>query len=252
MQWRNPSIASEMIALGLETPEQLGSMFIADAKFLGELTADVAPVTDNFPSRLSSRPTRSSSFIPLYDMLMDEGERLKRFSSSALISQWWPEDLKTDSESFFQYERMLKNYFSGGIYKRPTDPYRWDDIDELLTNTALTTLPLWLLGSDQTTQEIVARRLDEDGFQDAFALELARKHTVERDYETALEYVTNHIAASSEVSDRVLYFYLYLLAKNNRMTEARNAIGSLDVRGQPRARRFADWFIAEFDTQDNR
>ena len=45
----------ELVALGLESPEQLGSLFIADSELLMELTADIGPLTDNHPARLSSR-----------------------------------------------------------------------------------------------------------------------------------------------------------------------------------------------------
>jgi hypothetical protein len=70
-------------------------------------------------------------------MLMHEGERLERFRVSEQISRLWPVELRKSSEPFFQYERVIKNYFTAGIYQRQTDPYIWEDIDDLLTNTSL-------------------------------------------------------------------------------------------------------------------
>ncbi len=80
-QWRDPQVGQELVALGLESPAQLGSLFMADSTRLKELTANVAPVADNFPSRISSLSVGDDLYIELYDMLMEEGGRLERFSN---------------------------------------------------------------------------------------------------------------------------------------------------------------------------
>ncbi len=246
-QWREPDVGQELVALGLESPAQLGSLFMADSDLLMELTADVAPVTDNYPSRISSRAVGNPPpYIELYDLLMDEQARVERFRNSELISQLWPAELKKYSESFFHYERMIKNHFTGGVYQHQTDTYVWEAVDDLLTNTSLTTLPLWLLGSDQDTQDIVANLLDEEGYRDDFALELALKHASERDYETALQYVNRHIATSNGLSERASSLYLYLLAKNGLVDQARPIVANLEALGRPGMNRFLAWFATSF------
>ena len=142
---------------------------------------------------------------------------------------------------------MIKNHFTAGIYWHQTDPYVWEAIDDLLTNTSLTTLPLWLLGSDQGTQDIVASLLEQDGYRDEFALELARKHASERDYETALRYVNFHIATGNDVSEWASSFYLYLLAKNGMEARARAIVANLATLGRPRIDRFLDWYATRFE-----
>jgi len=246
-QWHEPSVGRELVALGLESPAQLGSLFMADSDLLMELTADVAPVTDNYPSRILSRHVSHQGYIELYDSLMDEGERLERFRNSALISRLWPADLKKNSEPFFQYERLIKNYFTAGNYHHQTDPFIWEAIDDLLTNTSLTTLPLWLMGSDQITQNIISSLLEQEGYRDEFALQLARKYASERDYETALVYVINHIATVNDVSDWTSRFYLYLLAKNGMADQTRPVIANLKASGLPGMDRFLDWFETKFE-----
>jgi len=246
-QWREQLVGGELVALGLESPAQLGSLFMADANLLMELTADVAPVTDNYPSRILSRSATNQGYIELYDKLMEEGGRLERFRNSEQISQLWPAELKKNSEPFFQYERLIKNHFTAGVYHHQTDPYIWEAIDDLLTNTSLTTLPLWLLGSDQDTQDIVASLLEQEGYRDEFALQLARKYASERDYETALRYVNNHIATVNDVSDWTSRFYLYLLAKNGMAVQTRPVIAKLKTRGLPGIDRFLDWFATKFE-----
>ena len=246
-QWREPRVGRELVALGLESPAQLGSLFMADSDLLMQLTADVAPVTDNYPSRISSRNVINQGYIELYDKLMDEGGRLERFRNSDLIDQIWPAELRKNSEPFFQYERLIKNYFTAGTYHHQADTFIWEAIDDLLTNTSLTTLPLWLLGGDRGTQKIIARLLEQDGYRDHFALELARKYATERDYETALRYVNNHIATVNDVSDWASRFHLYLLAKNGMADQATPIIADLKALGRPGIDRFLYWFASRFD-----
>ncbi len=246
-QWRDPEVARELVALGLESPAQLGSLFMADSEMLLALTADVAPVTDNYPSRISSRPVGQQGYIELYSRLMDEGARLERFRNSKQVSNLLPAEVRNESESLFRYERLIKHHFTAGLYRNQADTYLWESIDHLLTETSLTTLPLWLLGSDQDTQEIVASLLEQDGYRDEFALQLSRKYASERDYETALRYVSNHIASVSEVSDWTSRFYLYLLAKNGLVEQARPIIAKLQSLGRPGTDRFLDWYASRFE-----
>jgi hypothetical protein len=220
---------------------------MADSDLLMELTANVAPVTDNYPARISSRAVGAPEYVQLYDSLMDEGERLERFRSSDLVSRLWPVELQKSSERYFQYDRMIKNHFTAGNYYHQTDPYGWESIDDLLTDTSLTTLPLWLLGSDQDVQEIVSSSLKRDGYQDNFALDLARKHASERDYETALRYVTTYMTSNDDASQWVSNFHLYLLAKNGMLAQARPLIENLEALGRPGTERFLDWFETRFE-----
>ena len=36
-----------------------------------------------------------------------------------------PAGLKEQSEPYFRYERMIKNYFTGSAYQRKSDPFVW-------------------------------------------------------------------------------------------------------------------------------
>jgi predicted membrane-bound spermidine synthase len=246
-QWRDPHVAPELLALGLETPAQLGSLFMADTDLLMALTADIAPVTDNYPARISSRPVGQQGYIELYDRLMDERARLERFRQSEQVRNLLPAEIREDSEAYFQYEQLIKNHFTAGLYFNQSGPYLWQAIDDLLTQTSLTTLPLWLLGSDRETQDIVASRLGQEDYRDEFALELARKYTSERDYETALRYVDIHISMASDVSDWTPRFYLYLLARNDMVDRAAPIVANLRSLGRPGLDRFLDWYTTRFE-----
>jgi hypothetical protein len=247
-QWNDPKVANELAVLGFESPAQMGSLFMADAGLLGQVTANAAPVTDNFPSRISSNPVNHLGYIELYDKLMNETERLQRFRDSDLISRLWPAELVSESESYFEYERLIKNHFTANEYRHATDPYYWESIDNLLTDTSLTTLPLWLLGSDQANQQILADLLEVEGYRKEFALELARGFAANRDFNTALMYMGEYVATAGDVSAWSSNFYLYLLAKNDLTSEAAPIISKLETLEQPGIDRFLDWYSSHFDS----
>jgi hypothetical protein len=141
---------------------------------------------------------------------------------------------------------MIKNHFTAGAYLAQSDPYIWDAIDDVLTYTTLTTLPLWLLGSDQDTQDIVASLSAQGGLRDEFTAELARKYTADRDYETALQYIGSHIAAADGASEPVWKLYLYLLGKTGQTAQAEPIIASLETAGRPGIDSFLDWYKVKF------
>ncbi len=121
-QWADPVVKAELVALGFETPAQLGSLFMGDSRFLIDLTAEVPPVTDNYPLRISSRHAYGQGRVPLYETLMDESDRVTRFRESDFIDRFWPVELKESSEPFFPFERMIKNHVTTGVYRDRSDP----------------------------------------------------------------------------------------------------------------------------------
>lgn len=245
-QWRDPVVYPELVALGFESVEQLGSLFMADADLLGEVTAGVAPVTDNYPARISARLVNFLGHVKLYDMLMDESQRLERFRDSELIRERWPAELRRESEHYFRYERLIKNHLTGNTYARPSDAYYWDAIDDLLTNTSLKTLPLWLLGGDHATQEVVADHLASDGYRAEFALDLARRYTADRGYEAALMYLHDHVSSAGNANAWASNFYLYLLARNGMAERAGRVAAQLENSQDPEIHRFLEWYARKF------
>ena len=250
-QWRDPAVGRELIELGLESPAQLGSLFMADADLLSRLTADILPVTDNYPSRISSELVFNDKFVETYDLLMDEDARRERFSNSSMINNQWPLEIVKQADPYFAYERLIKDRFTGGIYRRDSDPYQWASIDDLLSHSSLTTLPLWLLGSEYDTQAIVARQLEQDGYRTEFALELARKHTAERDFETALMYLHDHQRNSKGLTPSASTLLVYLLLNNGFVDQARITADQLRSVGRPDLDQFVEWFDGKLDEESS-
>lgn len=248
-QWSDPKVAQELKDLGVEMPAQLGALFMGDAAQLAAMAGRVPPVTDNYPLRISARHTSQDVRIPLYETLMDENERLARFKSSPYIDEFWPDELEAPSEAFFPYERIIRNYFTTARYEDSLSGERWETIDDVLTGTALETLPLWLLGSERDTQRIVEALARAGEQTDAVALELALGDLSQREYSTARDRLEPYIkGASGAVSLEAYTTYLYALAKTDRLGEAALHIARIDSSERERSdvRDFVSWFTTRF------
>jgi predicted membrane-bound spermidine synthase len=54
--WQSPRSGKGLFAIGVEAPEQLGALFLADASFLNAWTEQVEALEDDYPQRISSHP----------------------------------------------------------------------------------------------------------------------------------------------------------------------------------------------------
>jgi spermidine synthase len=247
-QWRDERVHRELVAVGFELPEQMGALFMGDAPYLAGITANVPPVTDNHPSRISSELVRDPGRVPLYAAVMDERDRLARFTHSAFIERVWPEELAAQTPPYFRYEGMIKDHFTAGLYP-PTDPaFLWESVDDVLANSRLETLPLWLLGTDRDAQRNALRLGPQSAARPDVAVELALGRLAQRDYAGALQIFEGSMsAAGGKVSVGRLSLLLYLLGKNDKTDDARALIATLDTKNTPAIGSFVDWFETKFD-----
>ncbi len=250
-QWRDERVHHELVAVGFEFPEQMGALFIGDAPYLANLTANMPPVTDNYPQRISSELVRDPGRVPLYAAVMDEHDRQARFVHSAFIERVWPKDLSTQTPPYFRYDGLIKDHFTQGLYPPAEPAFLWESIDNVLTNSRLETLPLWLLGTDRDAQWNALRLAPQiDAQKPDVMLELALGHLAQRDYAGALQIVERSVAADGGKSSvGTLSLLLYLLGKNGRTDDALALIATLDTKKTPAIGTFIDWFETKFHTQ---
>jgi spermidine synthase len=249
-QWRDERVRGELVALGFERPEQVGALFLGDASYLAELTVGVPPVTDNYPLRISSKLVRDPGRVPLYSAVMDERERLARFEHSTFVARVWPQELIGATSPYFRYEGLIKEHFTEGVYPASEPAFLWESLDEVLEETDLETLPLWLLGSDRDAQRNALARGATTPGDAALDLELAMRALVQRDYAVALDTLTRSLrTAGGRASAGQTSMLLYLLAKNGRTDEARALIAALDGTSALQMGGFIDWFEESFPAQ---
>jgi hypothetical protein len=181
-QWQDPTVGTEMRALGWETPEQIGASFMGDAEFLARFTTGAEPVTDDRPYRVSRHlPER---YDPAYFELMDVRQTRERFLKSEWIKRFWPPSLRERTLPLFEFQGMYNDWL--GRWRAPTSHVR-----RALAGSKLESLPIFLMGSSPDEQRILdGKRHMRDRLPQQDPLvprHWAARAMVERDYRRAAE-----------------------------------------------------------------
>jgi predicted membrane-bound spermidine synthase len=151
--WSDRKTAQALAALAVETPEQMGALFLGDARDLAELTRGFAPLDDDHPYRLSRQlPARMDE---QYAGLLDPERTRQAFAHSEWIAALWPPGLRERTQSAFTTQIVLNRVtvLKGRLRLGGLPELKW-----ALTQTTLRTLPLWLMSSGLAEQEIAARQ----------------------------------------------------------------------------------------------
>lgn len=184
-QWREPRIAEEMKAVGLETPEQLGALFIGDGEYLRSLTGDTPALVDNFPQRILTDSALGQGTSKLYRTLRDTKKAEERFLSSQLIQRMWPPSLIARTVPYFDQQRMVNEQLHGGggspLAKRP------GDLDVLVNQTKLTAPILWFMGTNSDIGRTRLKLSPEQQSQPIWQYQLGVGLFSERRFGEALE-----------------------------------------------------------------
>ena len=237
-QWEDAGVLPELRALGLERPEDLGALFIADAATLAGITRDVPPLTDDFPKRLSDAPVPPLREPGLLALGLDGRAARKRFARSEFIAEAWPPALRAASLAAFESQQHWNDLFMGNFRGVP-----WQRFHFVLTQTPLTALPLRMLGSDADRVAIARRVVVEEPGQGLAWRELALEALAGRDYARALT-LLSRAGQSGYEEPLLLQLRVYALCALGRYDEAREAF-AVASKGLPP--RFRNWLEATFD-----
>ena len=158
-QWNDPIVRNEMHTLGFQSPEQFGAFFIADGERLKKWISSTAPLTDNYPKRLSSeeRPYPSAENVTAYIAFMESGESRANFMTSAGISRLWPDSLREKTGPYFDDSLIINEILIPIIvWKRYKNVFY---LHQCLHRSSLSDYVLWILGSDRKAQSILSATL---------------------------------------------------------------------------------------------
>ena len=246
-QWHDTEVKEELQRVGLETPEQLGSLFIADFHDLKVLTENSLPLTDNHPLRLSRKPKGSNSFLPLYGAMMEEKGAMERFQQSNFIKSIWPEKLYRESLKYFPYQRMYK-IISLPEY-RQQGHYEWEDFHNVLTRSNLHILPLWMMRVTLREIEISEMVSKEDMYKPDVEYLRAILAITERDFIRAVRHFEAYLESVSDEESKPIYpIYIYALLmaeENEKAAKAANDIAP--VLGKDKeTMRYWEWLNSTF------
>ncbi|HJX65007.1 MAG TPA: spermidine synthase [Polyangia bacterium] len=150
--WNHPKTARTLATLAVETPEQMGALFLGDARDLAEVTRGFAALDDDHPYRLSRQlPAQMDAE---YAGLLDPERTRQAFAHSPWIAALWPPGLRERTQSAFTAQIALNRVtvLKGKLRFSGLPELKW-----ALTQSKLRTLPLWLMASGVAEQEIAAR-----------------------------------------------------------------------------------------------
>ena len=245
-QWRDPRISAELRATGVEVPEQLGALFLADADRLHALTADTRPLSDRWPLWDQAGAPLGQDAGAAYRAWLDPERNRTAFDESAFVRAAWPARLRAATRRSFDFQRWIDTTFPGlGGAPLPLEE-RMDAIRELLLETELETLPLWLLGID-ADQERIARGLQQAGRTDAL---------VKRDVALGLlarrQYVDAARRFRSVPPAGVPSYEALAFALAGRTDEARAVLAQVDGKRapEPGEREYWRWLARRFALPD--
>jgi predicted membrane-bound spermidine synthase len=175
--WRNA--AAGLRDLGVETPEDLGALFIADAATLDEWAAGVPPLVDDRPGRLGPwAPPEADRAV--YRGLSEASACARRFRASALVRRLWPPGLRERTPTSFEWRGVLDR-----DYDDPVRPAAIADLWAALERSRLRTLPLLLVDSEPRLTAIARARRAEGQRHPVLAFHLGAAALGERDYAAA-------------------------------------------------------------------
>ena len=139
--WTHADSGGDLRRIGIEVPQQLGALFLMDGEDINQVTRDVAPLTDNYPKRLSDAPWDEEASHRFALTYMETLPVFQRFLHSSLVDAIWPESLNTSLESFFVVRET--RYLSETIGSN-----KLAELDLYLRHSGLRIPVLEVLGSD--------------------------------------------------------------------------------------------------------
>jgi hypothetical protein len=228
--WSHPDSGGDLRRIGIEVPQQLGALFLMDGQEIDRITRDVAPLTDNYPKRLSDAgwdDEASQRFAMTY---METLPALQRFLHSPLVATVWPETLNSSMESFFLVRES--RYLSETVGSN-----KLAELDVYLRHSRLRMPVLEVLGSDGfrvAIAERVAKKSQTPPVEmipDLIGGALAR-----RDINGAIQLLeTKNDRGVFSLNDTLLLTYLYCL---NGDVEKAEALAATNVDSIQK-----DWFV---------
>ncbi len=239
-QWRDPVVHSELRALGLERPEQLGALFMSDADYLNALTRDTPPLVDNYPKRLSVGFFNREPHRTFYDRWMNPLLTRERFENSTFIRNAWPYGMRRRTLDYFEAQRLIEASLISQADKTRDQGTRIATLHTLLTQTDLRTLPLWHLQIQDDLLYAVDTRLKAGEEKTPYLPYLSARALAERDYTLAARYYVQ----SSDPTLRYLYLYALCMAGNTAEVE-RLAAGWKDQILRDTTQRFYYQWLAQ-------
>jgi spermidine synthase len=105
--WTRSPVSNGLGEIGIERPESLGALFLADGPRLRAWVGAALPLTDNFPRRISLDAPRDPADSAAFVRFLTASERPVNFAASPLIGSLWPDGLRAASLNEFKRQVIV-------------------------------------------------------------------------------------------------------------------------------------------------
>jgi hypothetical protein len=236
-------VGTRLRTLGIDTPELMGSLFIAGPDQLRQITLGTAPLVDDFPKRIGNAlPDEATE--EGYVRWMDASLTRQRFSESPYIRRMWPSALRERALLQFDFQRML---VAAGEFDAPLNPM--EDLHRVLGETPYRYLALQLLGQDGDSLAAI-RRLVERGAPEArYPIPLGSGALADRNYAAAARHFQSAIGRRPG-DERLFFLHVYALCMSNDLARAQEAAAQANSRFPALSKRgqaVRNWLQQTFD-----
>jgi spermidine synthase len=229
-QWRSlfrdSNTKSDLARIGIETPEQLATMFLMDGEEIERITSENKPLTDLYPKRLGDSTAEDKNIHAFAFEYLRARSAAHRFQSSRLIEEILPAMRSESLDPFFVIREMR--------YRSRLENTNWmADLDLHLRGSTLREPVLETLGGNAFRVAIAERVADKlqpppvETLPDLIAAALA-----ERDYTRAIELLEEKRSANSATPDDILLLtYVYCL--DHEVSKAESVARTIPNRDEP-------------------
>jgi hypothetical protein len=238
--WSDPLINADLDRIGIEVPQQLGALFLMGADEIDRITHDTAPLTDDYPKRLTDQHWDEQANHHFALTYMEAALAVRNFLRSPLISGFGSETLKDSLESCFMFRET--RYRCGIVGRCNT----LAELDIYLRHSPLRTPVLEALGSNEfrlAIAERIARKSETPPAEiipDLIAGALAR-----RNIDEAIRLLeSENVRGRFGLNDTFLLTYLYCLNGSVQKAETLAANNAALIKRNW----FVDWLWEKLET----
>jgi len=219
--WNDPKTGPDLRRIGIEVPQQLGALFLMDGDEIDRITRDVAPLTDNYPKRLSDASWDEKENFEFAAAYMEPTSAAERFQRSPLIERIWPEALGKSMKSLFAVRETR-------FLSETVGSNKLAELDLFLRGTRLRIPVLETLGSDELRLAIAERVARGSGAPpDEVVPDLIAGALAQRNLDEAIRLLeTQKDRGALDAREALLLTYLYCLNANVDKAEALVAANS--------------------------
>jgi hypothetical protein len=246
--WQNSRSAQALLDIGVEAPEQLGALFLADASFLNSWTEQAEILEDNYPYRISSQRLSGAEFslvLQKYREVMKVDDVVERFYQSDWIKKFWPEGMRLATRAYFPFQKAWNRYFD---YSRQRTGIA--EIHEVLEGSSLRALPLAFFQLSYSDFAIIDTAFAAGVISPEINFAFASRAMADRNYPEAVQLLENALRMDPG-SVMLAQLRIFALLQAGEVEAARAAAGELRRRaptgGFPD---FWEWFAALEETEE--